>query len=250
MVNHVPSPLDAETIARLCGIDAHRVTVLQTVGSTNELLKEHAKNGTPAGTTFLAETQTAGRGRLGRPFFSPPGSGLYLSTLLHPAEVNPGKLTTLAAVVTADAIEAVCGLRVGIKWVNDLYFEGKKLCGILAEGVGNGLAVLGIGINVSDCAFPPELAPIVTSLERACGKVPDRNRLAAQILARLERADLCGTEHMKEYRKRSLVLGREVSLPDGNRTLVVGIDDDGTLCTVDTDGNPRRIATGEISIRL
>lgn len=245
-----PVPLDAGTVARLSGLDLSLVTVLQTVDSTNEYLKSLAKNGAPAGTAVLAETQTAGRGRLGRPFFSPPGSGLYLSALLRPATLDPGRITTLAAVVTAEAIEEICGLEVAIKWVNDLFFEGKKLCGILTEGAGNGFAILGIGINVSNRAFPPELAPIATSLERACGKVADRNRLAASILAKLKNADPCSAAHMAEYRRRSLVLGREVGLPNGERVRAVGIDDDGALCVVGADGTPRRIATGEVSIKL
>ena len=110
------------------------VQVLPTVPSTNALVRERANQGCPEGLTVIANTQTAGRGRMGRSFFSPPETGLYLSLLLRPTRYEPRqavRLTAVAAVAMCEAIEAVSGREAGIKWVNDVYVQGKKVCGIL-----------------------------------------------------------------------------------------------------------------------
>jgi len=242
--------LSAEKIAAYAGYPAALISVFDSLPSTNTYLSALAREGAPAGRVILAETQTAGRGRLGRTFFSPAGSGIYLSILLRPKKLDAGKLTTLAAVVVADAISHVCGVQVGIKWVNDLIFDSKKLCGILAEGAGTDFAVLGIGINVKKSAFPPELADIATSLEEATGVAPNRNRLVAEILRGLATADLEGVSHMDEYRRRSLTLGKWVTvLGSGEAVFVRAIEDDGALLVEDENGNLRRISSGEVSIR-
>ncbi len=242
--------LSGEKIAAYAGYPRALISVFDSLPSTNTHLSALAREGAPAGRVILAETQTAGRGRLGRSFFSPAGSGIYLSILLRPKTLDAGKLTTLAAVVVADAISRVCGIEVGIKWVNDLIFDGKKLCGILAEGAGADFAVLGIGINVTKSAFPPELADIATSLEEVTGEAPDRNRLIAEILKRLTKADLEGFSHMDEYRRRSLTLGKWVNiLGSGETVFVRAIEDDGALLVEDPTGQPRRISSGEVSVR-
>ncbi len=242
------STSSAARIAALSGRSSDSVLVFPTIDSTNTALKRMAREGAPEGLVLIADTQTAGRGRLGRSFFSPHGSGLYFSILLRPETFDPGRLTTLAAVVTADAISSLFGLEVGIKWVNDLFFEGKKLCGILAEGVGNGLAVLGIGVNLCRSAFPPELADIATSIEDITGKRPDRDPLAATLIRGFDEAPRSGFDHMDEYRRRSILLCKHVFLPDGEKVLVQAIEDDGALVVLGNDGSSRRIATGEVSI--
>ena len=153
----------------------------------------------------LGDTQTAGRGRRGHSFFSPPGAGLYLSLTLTPPS-GPGSavgITTRAAVCTAAAIEKLCGISCGIKWVNDLYREGKKVCGILTEAVG-GSVVVGIGVNLAASAVPAELREIVGWLD--CPEL--REPLAAEIVNGLLAYVPGDTGHMPEYRRRCLVLGR------------------------------------------
>ena len=131
--------------------------------STNLKVKEMAQRGAAEGVTLIVDRQTAGRGRLGRQFHSPEG-GLYLSTLLRPAYAEG--ITCRAAVAAARAIESLCDLRVDIKWVNDLYVNGRKVAGILAEGILDAdgaltAVVLGIGINVGATDFPDELSAYI-----------------------------------------------------------------------------------------
>ncbi len=246
----VHDSLSADKIAALCAVPPSLITVFDSLPSTNTYLAALAREGASAGRVILAETQTAGRGRLGRSFFSPRGSGIYLSILFRPKTLNAGLLTTLAAVVVASAIERVCSIKVGIKWVNDIIFDGKKLCGILAEGADRDFAVLGIGINVTKSAFPAELLDIATSLEEASGAIIDRNRLVAEILKGFENADLEGYSHMDEYRRRSLTLGKTVTvLGSGETVHILSIEDDGTLLALDENQKTRRISSGEVSVR-
>lgn len=242
--------LSAKKIAVLSGHEEAQITVFDTLPSTNTHLLALGRAGAPEGRVILAETQTAGRGRMGRSFFSPAGSGIYLSLLLRPRVFDAGRLTTLAAVVTANAISRVCGIEVGIKWVNDLLFNKKKLCGILAEGSVGEFAVIGIGLNVKRSAFPPELSDVATSLEDILGQAPDRNLLVAEILRGFAEADLEGTAHMDEYRRRSLTLGKTVTvLSTGDVVRVLAIEDDGALLVEDANQKKRRICSGEVSVR-
>ena len=244
------SSLDTALIARLSGCESARISVFDSLPSTNTYLSELAKQGAADFTVVLAETQTAGRGRMGRSFFSPHGSGIYMSVLLRPKVLHAGRLTTLAAVVVSNAIYRVCGIKVDIKWVNDLLFGGKKLCGILAEGAG-GFAVLGIGINVGKSAFPSELADIAVSLEEICGKTPDRNLLVAEILKGFMRAELDGTAHIEEYRRRCITLGKRVQIVSSGETVTaLDVADDGALIVKDGNGEQKRIFSGEVSVKV
>ncbi len=243
--------LDAAIIARLAGLSSSSVTVFDTLPSTNTYLSAEAGQGTENFRTVLAETQTAGRGRMGRTFFSPRGSGIYMSVLLRPKVLHAGRLTTLAAVVVSDAIFRVCGTKVDIKWVNDLLFEGKKLCGILAESAGGGFAVVGIGINVRESAFPSELSDIAVSLEQICGKAPDRNLLASEILKGFASADLDSFSHMAEYRRRCVTTGKKaVIVSSGEHITVLDVANDGALIVIGEDGRQREIFSGEVSVRV
>ena len=228
----------------------------ECVDSTNTKLKEMALHGAAAGITLIADTQTGGRGRRGRTFLSPVG-GLYLSTLLRPmAQTDPGVITCRAAVAAARAIESLCDLSIDIKWVNDLYLHGRKVAGILAEGVlapdGTLAAVvLGIGINVGG-TLPDELADIATTLAQH-GANLYREDLAAAFLNEWERA--CAADHgeiMEEYRRRNLVLGRDVTVVQGSDTYpatVLAITDHGHL-RVSTPHGERVLSSGEVSLRL
>jgi BirA family transcriptional regulator, biotin operon repressor / biotin---[acetyl-CoA-carboxylase] ligase len=165
-----------------------------SIGSTNDVASSLAADGGHEGAVVIAETQTAGRGRRGRQWFSPPGSGLYVSVVLGPARarVAPARATALvtlaAGVALAEAIETATGLRPDIKWPNDLLVGRRKVAGILAEGVAGpsrpiASIVVGYGINVGPMAFAPELGDRATSLAREISRPVDRAMLCAETLA-------------------------------------------------------------------
>lgn len=232
--------------------------------STNDRLKELAEAGAPEGKVLLSRSQTAGRGRLGRRFFSPAGSGIYMSLLLRP-RMSAGQvtlLTPMSALAVCEAIEEVCRLRAEIKWVNDVLVGGKKVCGILTEAAfrpGEGrcaYVVVGIGVNVfkPEGGFPPELRGEAACLleERRPGIM---DRLTAEILNRLlaHYGALGRGGFLELYRERSCVLGREISVTEGGRTFLaraVGIDDSCVLVIQTADGARRALTSGEIIIKL
>ncbi|MCL6457060.1 MAG: biotin--[acetyl-CoA-carboxylase] ligase, partial [Gorillibacterium sp.] len=200
-----------------------RVEVFKTIPSTNEAAKILAQNGEAEGKVILSEEQTAGRGRNGRKFFSPPGTGIYMSILLRPklSAAESTLLTTSAAVAVALAIERVSGKDTQIKWVNDVFMEGKKVCGILTEAsmsLENGwldYAVLGIGINVAlpTSGFPNDLTGIATSVFSESHHHGDlRNRLVAEVLNYFMQyyEHLTDRLFLSDYRKRIISLGRPV----------------------------------------
>lgn len=240
------------------------LTVEETVPSTNTCLKERASVGAPHGTVLIAAAQTAGRGRRGRSFFSPDGSGLYISVLLRP-DLPPARairITTAAAVAAAQAIEAVFGASPSVKWVNDLYLGGRKIAGILTESAispaGDRLdyAVLGIGINVTPPrgGFPPEIADIAGAV--LAEPVPDgRAKLAAAFLAKLFPLtdSLNDAFYMEEYRRRCFLLGKPITVLRGTESYpatALSVDDDGSLTVRLSDGTAKVLTSGEVSVRL
>ena len=229
--------------------------------STNNALKLLAAGGAPEGTTLIAERQTAGRGRLDRRFDSPAGSGVYLSVLLRPA-CPPAELMTLtaqAAAAVRRAVGEVCGVLPGIKWVNDLQLNEKKICGILTElsfGAGGlvSSAVVGIGVNCNRAAedFPAELQGIAGSILSETGRRVDRNRLAAAMLREL--SSLPRLDWREEYRGACVNLGRRVRiLSPGAADCPEGVAEDvgpDAELLVRTDGGQLiAVAAGEISLR-
>ncbi len=230
----------------------------QCVDSTNTKLKEMALAGAAEGCTMIADTQTGGRGRRGRTFVSPVG-GVYLSTLLRPyGEIDPAHITCRAAVAAARAIESLCDVTIDIKWVNDLYLNGRKLAGILAEGVlapdgALTAVVLGIGINVGVTAFPEELTAIATALGNE-GVSLTREDVAAAFLNEWERVYTApdAAPIMEEYRRRNLVLGRQVTVLQGKNAysaVATAITAEGHL-RVSTPYGERELTSGEVSLRL
>ena len=161
---------------------------LPTVGSTNDVAASIATEGA----VVIADEQTAGRGRRGHSWFSPAGSGLYVSVVLTPARarVDPGRasllLTLAAGVAIADGISAATGLPSVLKWPNDLFVGRRKLAGILAESADRSV-VLGYGINVTAAAYPPELGDRATSLESELGRTVERDHVLVETLAALAR---------------------------------------------------------------
>lgn len=250
--------LDEKTLREYIGNRASFV-YYDITDSTNTQAKRYADAMADIGTTvFIAREQTAGRGRLGRSFLSPSG-GIYMS-LLFPAQrgKDTTALTATAAVCAARAIRDSLGIEVDIKWVNDLYLNGKKIAGILTEGAfdekGNlRYYIIGLGINVYKTPDFDTILPIATSLEDALGHKININDLTKSLADRLLEVPTCD-DCIAEYRQRSFVIGREVtviSLTDSYPAEVVEILDDYSLLVRRlSDGEKVRVFTGEVSIRL
>ena len=236
-----------------------------TIDSTNTQAKILARQGAKAGTVLIAQTQTAGRGRLGRQFHSPAGLGLYLSVILRP-QCKPEKLmhlTCATAVASCNAIEQVCGVRPGVKWINDLVLENKKLGGILTElsiDHKTGLvefAVVGIGINCRHKKehFPQELHPIATSLEMAgiSAEIPAVAAALVDALFRMDAALLSKKQAtMTQYRKDCITLGRDITVHRGDSVTpgnALDVDDEGALVVACQDGTICAVNSGEVSVR-
>lgn len=243
------------------------IRVHKILKTTNEEAKRMALEGAHAGTVILAEEQTNGKGRLGRPFFSPPGTGLYMSLIIRP-DFDTGKsllVTTAASVAVCRAIKKTYGVDAQIKWVNDIFFEGRKVCGILTEAISNfesgriNAIIIGIGIN---CSTKREDMP--EEIRETAGSLPggvSRNILAAEIINELFDILSNFTEgpypvYMDEYRRRSLVLRKDIKVyknTSSNESLnakAIDITDDGGLIVIYEDGRKDTLTTGEISIRL
>lgn len=234
-----------------------------TLDSTNNRAKELASRGAPHGMLVAAETQTAGRGRFSRRFYSPPHTGVFISFILRPAlpAERAAMVTSMAAVAVAQAIESLSGLCPGIKWVNDVIIGGKKCCGILCEASIScesgrlDYLVAGIGVNVGRMDFPPDLAEIATSVENESGMHVSRSRLIAEIANRMAAlyGELESGAFMAESRSRSVVIGREITVLSGGepyRAKALDIDDRGRLIILRADGTQEALNSGEISIRL
>ena len=239
--------------------------ILSETDSTNKQLKLLAEQGAPEWSVLLAEHQTAGKGRLDRSFLSPPGSGIYMSFLLRPAKSAPSLpvtesvlLTVCAASAVYEAVKSVTGKETAIKWVNDLYYKNKKVCGILAEAVareaGN-CAVLGLGVNLTN-KLPDELSDIAASLFDTCGVEVSPDRLLGEILDELsdfESADY--RKSLDEYRHRCIILGKNIDVipHSGEKYAAKAIDilpDGALLVKRATDGEMIRVFSGEVSTRL
>lgn len=241
------------------------LTVLPTAPSTNALVREKANQGRPEGCVIVACEQTDGRGRYGRQFFSPVDSGVYLSLLLRPTAYSPQQATCLTAAAAAamcQAIEEVTGQQPGIKWVNDIFLRGKKVCGILTEavvGLETGALdymVLGAGVNLYPPAegFPEEIQPIAGSvLERSCPEA--KNRLVGEFLNRFwdfYTHPECRA-YLEDYRARSLAIGRNVTVLSAGKAVsayAYGIDDDFRLLVRYENGDTEALSYGEIRIQL
>lgn len=245
------------------GVIGARMELHSELDSTNLRAKALAANGAPHGYLVIADSQKQGRGRFGRSFFSPEHSGVYITYVLRPKMTaeRAAMITSMAAVAVARAIEAVADVKAGIKWVNDIYLNGRKTCGILCEAsmdFESGMleyAVLGIGVNVAQMAFPEELRDIATSISNECGAPVSRSRLIAEISNQLEALypQLETGEFMAESRARSVVIGREVTVLRGEERFpakVLDIDIQGRLVVQTGDGNISRLGSGEISVKL
>ena len=226
--------------------------------STNTELKEAAKGGAPLWSVLAAKRQSGGRGRMERSFSSLEG-GLYASVIFPCGSPEAaGRLTTFAAVAVARGIERLCNASVKIKWVNDLLVNDKKICGVLAEGVAREhgfCAVVGFGVNICN-NLPSELESVASTLLRECGALFSPEELLSAILEEIkcfENADF--EEIMKEYRSRSAVVGRKITVinhSDGNyEAEALRIEDDGALIVKRLGDNAEvRLFSGEVSTKI
>ncbi len=233
------------------------VEALKETDSTNNVAKARAAEGR-TNYAVVAQSQTAGRGRINRSFCSPRAKGLYLSAVIRPrlTVADCGRITAYAAIATARAVEKLSGAEVSVKWVNDLQINGKKICGILTEG-GVGMeggtldyAVIGIGVNVLSSTLPPDVAQVATSVEDETGKRMDVNALAAEILNGLSalESEITKPSFIEEYRRRSSVLGKTVLVNGEYEATVSGINDDCSL-TLDVGGQAVTFSAGEVSVK-
>ena len=236
----------------------NRLAWYEEVGSTNDLGAAAAEAGAPEGLVLVANTQSLGRGRVGRSWSSPPGAGLYVSVVLRPGGSALRLLTIAAGVAIAEGIHAASGLQTCLKWPNDVYVGSRKLAGILAEGGSSAGAVdhvvLGFGINIRRAAYPPDVAARATSLESELGRDVDRGLVLAECLTALSHRygmlqrgiadDVIGA-----WRKRgALHMGRAVEWDaDGGsrRGRAEDIDATGALL-VRIDDRIVRVISGEV----
>ncbi len=234
------------------------VYVLPTVDSTNAEAKRILSQQAAKRFLVVAEEQTAGRGRLGRGFYSPKAAGLYMTLVMSPDALADDVvgMTSFAAVCTVEAIQELTGKTPQIKWVNDLYLDGKKITGILTEAVSDvetGMVshvLVGIGVDLRPCEVPEELKGVVGNLDCRSGI---RNPLAAGIANRLLTFGQGMTDAMNRYRKYSLVLGKDVYYTKSGREYrgrAVDIDDRGALVVHRDDGSIDLLQSGEISLRV
>ena len=293
---------DGELLAWLDENRMERVVCLDSVDSTNRYLAQMALDGAPDGQIVIADRQTAGRGRLSRAFHSPGGMGVYFSYLIRPDarsgiqnsrtkdqtvhtvadEMQPSawtQVTSMTAVAVSDAVEAVCGIRPKIKWVNDLYMEvqtektgGKKkamsayekICGILTQmdlepDSGHVRSVIiGIGVNVAEkkSDFPKEIRGIAGSLYTATGKQVSRARLATEMTLAMDRMRLAMPDaegrYLARYREASILPGMEVLVVSGDtqqKATALAIEEDFGLRVRYENGTEECLRGGEVSIR-
>jgi BirA family biotin operon repressor/biotin-[acetyl-CoA-carboxylase] ligase len=236
-----------------------KIDYFETIGSTNNYLKINSDF--KEGHLVISNSQSSGRGRSTKTFYSPINNGIYMSLLLKPKEsiLSITKLTTLTAVAINNAIKKHYPIDSKIKWVNDILIDNKKICGILIEAslemntTNLEYLVVGIGINVHQQKFSEDLENIATTIENNCDKYQKREELIITILNNFEEIyhDLDNSKYMNQYISDSAVINKEVTYTINNKNyngLVTGIDNNGYLI-IDNNGETITLSSGEIKIR-
>ncbi len=257
--------LSAPVIRRFltAGNRAFDFTIRDTVTSTNSVARQLSEEGAKEFTVVLADRQTEGRGRRGRTFYSEGAHNIYMSLILRPT-LPPDRaiwITAAAPVSAVRALKKVAGIDASIKWVNDIFVFGKKVAGILTEGALDmesgtlSYAVMGIGINIGRTDFPPEIADVAGSLEALTKKPIARAAVIGAFLSEFYRiyTALPALDFMEEYRRRSLAIGRTVTVADPGGAYpatVTDVTNDGTLVIKKENGETAVLVSGEISIKL
>jgi BirA family transcriptional regulator, biotin operon repressor / biotin---[acetyl-CoA-carboxylase] ligase len=235
----------------------------ESLPSTNTEVARMASAGAEEGLAIVAEEQTAGRGRLQRAWSSPKGAGLYFSILLRPAipQEHWPLITFMAALATGDALNEA-GVHTDIKWPNDLLSDERKICGILAEAIetpAGRAVVVGIGINLTQNAFPPELTNVATSVSEATGRQPERETILAALLRALARwysllHETDGREKIVAAwcNRSSYASGRFVQVSNGDEVwqgTTSGVERDGALRLSTATGEIKLVRAGDVSVR-
>ena len=252
------NPLSSELLCELLPAGINPV-VFDSLPSTSTYLREQASLGIPVHTLVVASSQTDGRGRFGRKFFSPPDTGVYFSILLRPAPENDTAtmITIAAAQACAEACEAVFHTPAEIKWVNDVLVNGQKAVGILAEAFTDGdfFVILGIGANIvpPEGGFPPELPNAGAFISPAGAAAGLRERYVAETITRLldylENSDSAAL--VSSYRARVKMTGKTVIVTKGSEQFtatVIGVDDEAHLVVSRPDGSTHHLSYGEVTL--
>lgn len=239
-----------------------RIVYRSRIGSTQDLAREMAEAGAPEGTAVLANGQTAGRGRLGRSWVSPVGRSIHLSLIVRPSLVQLPRLTVIAPLAVALAVEETTSLRPRIKWPNDVFLSGRKFAGVLIDSELAGdqplYAIVGIGVNVNlDTSAYPEIAPIATSLMMETGQEVAREAVLASLLNCLEDLYLAvgrGEDDAvyEAWRDRLDTIGQTVRVRLGDQVeegLVEDVDAEGSLMLRRADGSRVTVPAGEVTLR-
>ncbi|MBQ4572605.1 MAG: biotin--[Clostridia bacterium] len=226
-------------------------------------MKKLGSQGEKENTLVIALSQTGGRGRMGRSFYSPNGTGIYFSLLLHP-EFSAEKslfLTVMAAVSVAETVMKYNKKDVKIKWVNDIYIDGKKVCGILTEGAINSnkkldYAVVGIGINVvaPENCFPDDIKDIATAIFPGNTEEYIKEKIVADVVNRFFRMySGADKDYIRRYKEYSYLTGKEINIISGDNTrhaTVLGITDECHLLVKNENDEIEEISSGDVSVRL
>jgi BirA family transcriptional regulator, biotin operon repressor / biotin---[acetyl-CoA-carboxylase] ligase len=266
-LRHAPDLLLADDLASRLGdgcVIGREIHVFKETASTNDVVERLARDGAKEGVVVFAESQTKGRGRLGRKWHSPAGQGLYFSVLLRPKlrPVEATQLTVVAATALVRAIEAATPVRPVIKWPNDLLVGGRKIAGVLTELSAEldtiKHLILGIGLDVNQTAkdFAPEIREVATSLRIAGGESVSRPELATRILREFDRdyARICGGGFeglADEWETRCTTIGQNVAIRIGERILkgrAESLDADGALLIRTQHGRLERIIGGDVTV--
>ena len=244
---------------------SERIIIYDSLESTNKTAKEMAIYGAEHGTVIITDSQSAGRGRYSRSFFSPPGCGIYMSFIIDTARlsrlVDPTLVTALAAVSVCKAIEKITDKTPQIKWVNDIILDNKKICGILAEAVTNSKSgniewiVIGIGINFvePELGYPIEIKQSAGALFTEVRPEITRNRMIAEVINQIMLSDdqYDIDTLLIEYKKRLITLGKKVLVTEANESyeaIAIDIDDFARLIVKKDDGNLHSLSAGEVSL--
>lgn len=242
----------------------YQIQYQEVVDSTNDWAKRLAKEGAPEGLVCMADTQTAGRGRLGRQWASPAGDSISMSLLLRP-QISPSQASMLTLVMGLSVVQAcrsLLGVDAWIKWPNDMVIHGKKVCGILTEMTLQGsqidAVVIGTGINVNQTDFPEAIQATATSLALEYGQNMDRREVLDAVLAAFERnyelflqtGDLRSLQ--EAYNQVLINRGNEIRVLDPKGAyngISGGINENGELLVTKEDGTCEAVYAGEVSVR-
>jgi BirA family biotin operon repressor/biotin-[acetyl-CoA-carboxylase] ligase len=252
-----PDILRRELRTKLIGQD---ILHYPTTPSTMDAAKQAIKEGAAEGTVIITDHQTAGRGRLGREWLSPPRSSILLSIILYPLLEQLPRLTIAACLAVAQSIEKVTGIESTIKWPNDVLIAGKKVSGILIESDAHGdrvnYAIVGIALNINlDTATIPEISETATSLKQILGREVSRREVLLALLGEFEAlysALRRGEPIDQEWRRRLETLGKKVAVRCGDDVqegVAEGVDEDGNLLLRHSDGSLVTIAAGDVTLK-